>query len=230
MDLHSEAVWHPGDSNGVVLGVWLLASHHREPVATSQPEQKVEPTWSSGREQQRRWRVQLWQGVPPCTHAFHGPGAQSGQVGRTSRLGRGTFFRESSHIGSKFHLSGLNCSGWSHSSGSVRNFFMLVMAMLPSGTTCPVGNVVWGTTIVWRCDEKIVQQLTDFVTLCITPVTATTETLWTSAASKCEATYTDIFLPSVAFLTYGGLAELKFRHVRQGYCCSAEVFIDLWNF
>ena len=60
------------------------------------------------------------------------------------------FFRESgksSHIGSKFHLSGLNCSGWSHSSGSVRNFFMLVMAMLPSGTTCPVGNLVWGRVV-----------------------------------------------------------------------------------
>ena len=44
----------------------------------------------------------------------------------------------------KCHLSGLNCSGWSQSSGSLRNFLMLVMAMLPSGTTCPVGNVVWG--------------------------------------------------------------------------------------
>ena len=55
---------------------------------------------------------------------------------------------------------------------------------------------------------------------------------WLKTLAVCKnvkqlCSVTDIFLPIVAFLTYGGLAELKFRHVRQGYCCSAEVFIDL---
>jgi len=31
MNLDSVAIWHPSDSNGVVLGVRLLAWHHREP-------------------------------------------------------------------------------------------------------------------------------------------------------------------------------------------------------
>ena len=32
MNLDSVAIWHPSHSNGVVLGVWHLARHHREPV------------------------------------------------------------------------------------------------------------------------------------------------------------------------------------------------------
>ena len=41
MNLDSVAIWHPSHSNGVVLGVWHLARHHREPAQVSQPENKA---------------------------------------------------------------------------------------------------------------------------------------------------------------------------------------------
>ena len=44
MNLDSVAIWHPSHSNGVVLGVWHLARHHREPVqVVCQPEKKAGP-------------------------------------------------------------------------------------------------------------------------------------------------------------------------------------------
>ena len=61
---------------------------------------------------------------------------------------------------------------------------MLVMAMLPSGTTCPVGNVVWGKGLNVR---NFILQPTVFVTLCWIPEIATTETLWISAASDVNS-------------------------------------------
>ena len=85
------------------------------------------------------------------SHAHSLSVAQGDKVVRSEELPlmvQEPFFRGGNLIfSSKFHLSGLNCSGWSHSSGSLRNFFMLVMAMLPSGTTCPVGNLVWGRVV-----------------------------------------------------------------------------------
>ena len=42
MNPHSVAIWHPSHSDGVVLWVWFLAGHHREPdVEVCQPEEEA---------------------------------------------------------------------------------------------------------------------------------------------------------------------------------------------
>ena len=42
MNPHNVAIWHPSHSDGVVLWVWFLAGHHREPdVEVCQPEEEA---------------------------------------------------------------------------------------------------------------------------------------------------------------------------------------------
>ena len=43
MNLHSVAIWHPRDSNGVVFRVWLFSQNNREPGVCI-------PTWGQNRE------------------------------------------------------------------------------------------------------------------------------------------------------------------------------------
>ena len=78
---------------------------------------------------------------------------------------------------------------------------MLVIAMLPSGTTCPVGNVVWGVRVRYEKIRFVAHRL------CNSMLDSRDGNNRDSLDLGCNICQVTLFCDR--YLTYAGLTELK---------------------